>query len=182
MKLTSPWSELHPEGWDSIPSGIPLHRDAVKPTSTRSELHPEGWDNSPAGVSLHRDAVKPTPPRSETHPEGRDKRQPAALEPGSSKRGVGVPVVELQSTNRMDSRNWDKQEHKVVSPGQRAQGNSARTGALPLQSGGLQPEGEQLVCKEASQNLIISPESPGEDPYMSDEERIKSSSSTGSVR
>ena len=45
---------------DSIPSGVPLHKDAVKPTSPRSELHPEGWD----------------------------KRQPVAMEPSSGEKGI----------------------------------------------------------------------------------------------
>ena len=69
-----------------------------------------------------------------------------------------------------------------MSPEQRAQGNLACPGALPIQSEGLRPEGDQLARKEAIQNLVISPESPGEDPYILDRERVKSSSSAGSGR
>ena len=66
-----------------------------------------------------------------------------------------------------------------VVPEQRAQGNPARPGTLHTQSEGLRPEGDQLARKEAIQNKVLSPESPGEDPYISDRERVKSSSSSG---
>ena len=69
-----------------------------------------------------------------------------------------------------------------MSPEQRAQGNPAHPGALPIQSEGLRPEGDQLARKEAIQNPVLSPESPGEDPYIPDRERVKSSSSAGSRR
>ena len=91
-------------------------------------------------------------------------------------------MVEPQLTTRKESRDWDNREHRRVSPEQRAQGNPARPGALPIHSEGLRPEGDQLARKEAIQNLVISPESPGEDPYIPDQERVKSSSSAGSGR
>ena len=39
-----------------------------------------------------------------------------------------------------------------------------------------------MARKEAIQNPVLSPESPGEDPYIPDRERVKSSSSAGSRR
>ena len=69
-----------------------------------------------------------------------------------------------------------------MSPEHKAQGSPARPGALPIQSEGLKPEEDQLAQKGAIQNLVLSPESPGEDPYIPDRERVKSSSSAGSER
>ena len=49
-------------------------------------------------------------------------------------------------------------------------------------SEGLRPEGGKSAKKEAIPSEILFPESPGEDRYLEDRERVKSSSSSGSGR
>ena len=139
-------------------------------------------DRIPSEVQQQKDAVKTTQPLSELHPEGWDKRQPASVEPSSGKGGTVSPVVEPQLTTRKGQRDQNTQEQRRVVPEQRAQGNPARPGTLHTQSEGLRPEGDQLARKEAIQNKVLSPESLGEDLYISDRERVKSSSSSGSRR
>ena len=59
-------------------------------------------DRIPSEVQQQKDAVKTTQPLSGLHPEGWDKRQPASVEPSSSKGETVPPVVEPQLKARKE--------------------------------------------------------------------------------